>query len=187
MGKAVNILSTLIPDLMVVETAPHADHRGAFARLYCERELACLVGQRRIVQINYSCTAAIGAVRGLHYQRPPHAEMKLVSCLHGEVWDVAVDLRAGSPTFLQWHAERLSPDNACALLIPPGFAHGFQAMSDDAELLYLHSAAYAPGAEAGLNPLDPLLALPWPLPVADMSDRDRSHARLTDLFEGVRL
>jgi dTDP-4-dehydrorhamnose 3,5-epimerase len=173
--------------LVRVQRQPLLDARGLFERMFCAEELAAAGWTQPIAQINRSITRQRGSVRGLHYQRPPHAEMKLVSCLHGEVWDVAVDLRAGSPTFLQWHAERLSPDNACALLIPPGFAHGFQALSDDAELLYLHSTAYAPGAEAGLNPLDPLLALPWPLPVADMSDRDRSHARLTDLFEGVRL
>ena len=173
--------------LVRVQRQPLHDARGLFERMFCAGELAAAGWAQPIAQINHSVTRQRGSVRGLHYQRPPHAEMKLVSCLHGEVWDVAVDLRAGSPTFLQWHAERLSADNACALLIPPGFAHGFQALSDDAELLYLHSAAYAPGAEAGLNPLDPLLALAWPLPVAEMSDRDRSHALLTDLFEGVRL
>lgn len=173
--------------LVRVQRQPLQDARGLFERMFCADELAAAGWTQPIAQINHSLTRQRGSVRGLHYQRPPHTEMKLVSCLRGEVWDVAVDLRAGSPTFLQWHAERLSPDNACALLIPPGFAHGFQALADDAELLYLHSAAYAPGAEAGLNPLDPRLALPWPLPVAEMSERDRSHALLTASFEGVPL
>ena len=173
--------------LFRVQRQPLVDERGFFARLFCAEELAGAGWTAPIAQINQSYTALQGTVRGMHYQQPPHAEMKLVSCLRGEVWDVAVDLRAGSPTFLQWHAEPLSPDNACALLIPPGFAHGFQALTEDAELLYLHSAAYAPGAEAGLNPLDPCLALPWPLPVGEMSERDRSHALLTASFEGVHL
>ena len=173
--------------LHLVERQPLVDARGFFERLYCAAELAACGWTQPIAQINRSCTRRPGSVRGLHWQQPPHAEMKLVSCLRGEVWDVAVDLRVGSPTFLQWHAERLSPDNACALLIPPGFAHGFQALTHDVELLYLHSAAYAPGAEAGLNPLDPRLALPWPLPVGEMSERDRSHALLTASFEGVHL
>jgi dTDP-4-dehydrorhamnose 3,5-epimerase len=173
--------------LVRVQRQPLQDARGLFERMFCADELAAAGWMEPIVQINHSITRQRGSVRGLHYQRPPHAEMKLVSCLRGEVWDVAVDLRDDSPTFLQWHAERLSADNACALLIPPGFAHGFQALTDDAELLYLHSAAYAPGAEAGLNPLDPLLALPWPLPVGEMSERDRSHALLTASFEGVHL
>lgn len=173
--------------LVRVQRQPLQDARGLFERMFCADELAAAGWTQPIAQINHSLTSQRGSVRGLHYQRPPHAEMKLVSCLRGEVWDVAVDLRAGSPTFLQWHAERLSPGNACALLIPPGFAHGFQALTEDAELLYLHSAAYAPGAEAGLNPLDPCLALPWPLPVGEMSERDRSHALLTASFEGVHL
>ena len=176
-----------LPGLVRVQRLPLQDARGFFERMFCAHDLAAAGWTQPIAQINHSLTRQRGSVRGLHYQRPPHAEMKLVSCLHGEVWDVAVDVRADSPTFLQWHAERLSPDNGCALLIPPGFAHGFQALTDDAELLYLHSAAYAPEAEAGLHPLDPRLAIAWPLPVAELSPRDRSHAWLTDAFEGVRL
>ena len=176
-----------IPGLVRVQRQPLQDARGLFERMFCADELAAAGWTQPIAQINHSITHQRGSVRGLHYQRAPHAEMKLVSCLRGEVWDVAVDLRAGSPTFLQWHAERLSADNACALLIPPGFAHGFQALTEDAELLYLHSAAYTPDAEAGLHPQDPRLTLPWPLPVGEMSERDRGHAPLTNLFEGVHL
>ena len=175
--------------LVRVQRQPLQDARGFFERMFCAQDLAAARWTQPIAQINHSLTRQRGSVRGLHYQRPPHAEMKLVSCLHGEVWDVAVDVRPDSPTFLRWHAERLSPDNGCALLIQPGFAHGFQALTDDAELLYLHTAAYAPEAEAGLHPLDPRLAIAWPLPVAvaELSPRDRSHAWLTDAFEGVRL
>jgi dTDP-4-dehydrorhamnose 3,5-epimerase len=116
---------------------------------------------------------------------PPHAEMKLVSCLHGEVWDVAVDLRAGSPTFLQWHAERLSADNGHALLIPEGFAHGFQALSDEVELLYCHSAAYSAAAERGLHPQDAVLGIAWPLTITEMSTRDAAHPQLDAHFTGL--
>ena len=178
---------TPLSGVLILTPRRFADARGWFSEVWNAQTLAGQGIDIAFVQDNHSYSRDAGTVRGLHYQRPPHAEMKLVSCLRGEVWDVAVDLRAGSPTFLQWHAERLSPGNACALLIPPGFAHGFQALTEDAELLYLHSAAYAPGAEAGLNPLDPRLALPWPLPVAEMSERDRSHALLTASFEGVHL
>jgi dTDP-4-dehydrorhamnose 3,5-epimerase len=125
----------------------------------------------------------------MHWQRPPHAEAKLVSCLRGQVWDVAVDVRPGSPTFLRWHAERLSADNGQALLIPPGFAHGFQALSDDVELLYCHSAAHAPQTEAGLHPQDERLGIAWPLPITKLSARDAGHPRLggasTETFTGV--
>jgi dTDP-4-dehydrorhamnose 3,5-epimerase len=92
-----------------------------------------------------------GTVRGLHFQRPPHAEAKLVTCLHGQVFDVAVDLRAGSPTFLQWHAEELTESNGRSLLIPEGFAHGFQTLSEHCELLYVHSATFVPSSEGGIN------------------------------------
>lgn len=175
-----------LPGLLRVQRQPRADARGVFERLFCTEELAAAGWRQPVVQINRSITLQRGTVRGLHYQRPPHAEMKLVSCLRGEVWDVAVDLRPDSPTFLRWHAEVLSSENGCALLIPPGFAHGFQTLGDHAELLYLHSAAHALESEAGLNPQDPRLAVAWPLPVQGLSARDRDQALLTETFEGVR-
>jgi dTDP-4-dehydrorhamnose 3,5-epimerase len=161
------------------------DNRGFLARVFCAEELAGAGWSKPIAQINHTFTAKSGTVRGMHYQHPPHAEMKLVTCLRGEVWDVAVDLRANSPNFLQWHAERLSAENGRALLIPEGFAHGFQAMGENVELLYCHSAAYVAGAEAGLNPLDPALAIAWPLPVAELSPRDSQQPLLHQRFEGV--
>jgi dTDP-4-dehydrorhamnose 3,5-epimerase len=161
------------------------DNRGFLARVFCAEELAGAGWSKPIAQINQTFTAKSGTVRGMHYQHPPHAEMKLVTCLRGEVWDVAVDLRANSPNFLQWHAERLSAENGRALLIPEGFAHGFQAMGENVELLYCHSAAYVAGAEAGLNPLDPALAIAWPLPVAELSPRDSQQPLLHQRFEGV--
>ncbi|MEW6694021.1 MAG: dTDP-4-dehydrorhamnose 3,5-epimerase [Pseudomonadota bacterium] len=182
-----NIRSTPLAGLMVVETTPHIEHRGSFARLFCERELAEVMGNRRIVQINHSRTQRVGAVRGLHFQYPPHAEMKLVRCLRGRVWDVAVDLRANSPTFLCWHAEELSPENQCMMVIPEGFAHGFQVLEAESELLYLHTAFYAPTAEAGVRYDDPRLAIPWPLPVSDLSARDANHSLLTPDFSGIVL
>lgn len=171
--------------LVAVERHPLGDSRGFLARLFCAEALASAGWKRPIAQINHTYTAKRGTVRGLHFQRPPNAEMKLVSCLRGEVWDVAVDLRADSPTFLQWHAERLSAANSRALLIPEGFAHGFQALSDDVELLYCHSAAYAVESEAGLHPLDPRLDIRWPLNVAQMSPRDVGHPLIESGFEGV--
>lgn len=162
------------------------DNRGFLARLFCAEELAIAGWSKPIAQINHTYTAKQGTVRGMHFQRPPHAEMKLVSCIRGEVWDVAIDLRVGSPTFLRWHAERLSVENGCALLIPEGFAHGFQALTDDVELLYCHSEAYAAPAEGGLNPTEPRLGIAWPLAIAELSARDARHAWITSDFEGVR-
>jgi len=178
-----NILATPILGLMVAETMPNVDVRGAFGRLYCEQELNALIGHRTIVQINHSRTANIGAVRGMHFQRYPHAEMKLVRCLKGRVWDVNVDLRHGSPTFLLWHAEELTPNNGRMMVIPEGFAHGFQVLEPDSELLYLHTAPYTPSAEDGLRYDDPRLAITWPLNVTDLSERDASHPLIDQDFQ----
>ena len=184
MGAAMKILPTPIPGLMVAETSPHIDERGFFARLFCERELAKWTVFRRIVQINHSRTTTVGTVRGLHYQYPPHTEMKMVRCLKGRVWDVAVDLRQNSPTFLRWHAVELDVCNMRMLVIPEGFAHGFQVLEPDSELLYLHTAAYEPAAEGGLRYDDPRLGIDWPLPVKDLSKRDASHPLLSENFIG---
>ena len=171
--------------LKCVERQRLGDERGFFARLFCADELRAAGWREPIAQINHTVTARKGSVRGMHFQRPPHAEMKLVSCIRGEVFDVAVDLRRGSPTFLKWHAEYLSADNDRALLIPQGFAHGFQAFSDDAELIYCHSTVYDAASEGGLNPRDPKLAIGWPLPIADMSARDAAAPMLDAAFAGV--
>jgi len=155
-----------------------ADDRGRFARLFSAEELLHAGWSGPIAEINHSVTTRAGTVRGLHWQTAPHAEMKVVSCIRGAVYDVAVDIRDGSPTKFAHVSAELSADNGQALLIPEGFAHGFQALTDDAELIYFHSAAHAPGYEAGLRPDDPVLSIAWPLPVGLMSVRDRSHPLL---------
>lgn len=179
------VMDTSLAGLQLVRRQKFGDLRGFLSRLFCAAELAAAGWALPIAQINYTFTSRQGTVRGMHFQRPPHAEAKLVSCLRGEVWDVAVDLRAGSPTFLHWHAERLSADNGQALLIPPGFAHGFQALSDNVELLYCHSAAHAPQSEAGLHPQDDRVGITWPLPITELSARDAGHARFTEAFSAI--
>ncbi|MGA9491895.1 MAG: dTDP-4-dehydrorhamnose 3,5-epimerase family protein, partial [Mycobacterium sp.] len=176
-----------IADLKLVQSSPHRDDRGAFLRLFCTQELQPLLGRRQIAQINQSRTSQAGIVRGLHFQHPPHAEMKMVRCLRGRLWDVAVDLRAGSPTFLQWHAQELVEDDAQMLVVPEGFAHGFQALEPESELLYLVTAAYDPPSEGGLRHDDPRLAIPWPLPPRDVSPRDLAHPSLDTDFTGIAL
>jgi dTDP-4-dehydrorhamnose 3,5-epimerase len=173
--------------LKLVERRRLSDARGFFSRFFCVEELGVAGWNKPIAQINHSYNTWRGTVRGMHFQSPPHAEMKLVSCIRGEVWDVAIDVRAGSKTFLRWHAEHLSAENGRALLIPEGFAHGFQTLTSDVELLYCVSAAYAPEAEAGLNAKDPILAITWPLHIAEMSLRDAQHPMLTNRFAGVEL
>jgi dTDP-4-dehydrorhamnose 3,5-epimerase len=185
MGVELKIHLTTIRDLVIVETTTNLDHRGAFARIYCEDEIASLIGPRRVVQINHSRTSKIGAVRGLHYQRPPNVEMKLVRCLKGRVWDVAVDIRSNSPTFLRWHAEELTPCNNRMIVVPEGFAHGFQVLEPESELLYLHTAFYAAGSEGGLRHDDPHLAIQWPLAVTDLSARDKTHPFINSNFNGL--
>ncbi|VVO09643.1 dTDP-4-dehydrorhamnose 3,5-epimerase family protein [Pseudomonas fluorescens] len=176
-----------VAGLFSVQHKRYQDQRGHFARLFCEGSLNAFGQAFHIRQINHSCTHERGSVRGLHYQTASLPEAKLITCLRGEVWDVAVDFRPDSPTYLQWHAEHLRAGDGRSLLIPAGFAHGFQALSDDAELLYLHSADYAPEHEAGLSVNDPRLAIAWPLPVNNLSLRDAGHPWLDSRFAGVRL
>ena len=173
--------------LKLVERHPMGDSRGYLARMFCSDELALAGWDAPVAQANLTLTCDLGTVRGMHFQYPPHAELKLVSCIKGEIWDVVVDLRTGSSTFLHWHAERLSADNKRALLIPRGFAHGFQTLTADVELLYFHSAPYTEGAEGGLHPLDPLLRLKWPLPIVKMSRRDEQRPLLNSAFNGINL
>ena len=179
------ILDTPLADLKIVERRKMGDERGFLARLICTEELAAAGWRQPIAQINHTSTQQRGSVRGLHFQHPPHAEMKLVSCLQGAIWDVAVDLRAGSPTFLQWHAEELSATNQRALLIPEGFAHGFQTLCDGCELIYLHSVAYTQSAEAGIHAKDPTLAIAWPMAFSGFSLRDAQQPMLDSQFKGL--
>lgn len=171
----------------LVETTPFRDERGAFARFFCSDELAPLLGDRKVVNVNHSVTARVGAVRGIHFQHPPSAEMKFVRCLRGRVWDVAVDLRRSSPTFLKYHAEELTPENARMLVIPEGFAHGFQVLEPDSEMLYLHTAFYDAGREGRVRCDDPAISIAWPLPVTDLSEKDRSCPLLGPDYEGITL
>lgn len=173
--------------LKLIERQRLGDGRGFLSRLFCAEDLVTAGWDKPIAQINHTYTAQRGTVRGMHYQQPPHAEMKLVSCLQGEVWDVALDLRTGSPTFLHWHAEVLSANNNRAMLIPEGFAHGFQTLSDDVQLIYCHSAAYSSEAEAALNAQDLSLAIKWPIVITELSIRDAKHPMIDVKFKGVSL
>ncbi|EKD84373.1 MAG: hypothetical protein ACD_39C00087G0002 [uncultured bacterium] len=184
---ALTPVQTTIAGVHVVKTDKLKDARGSFSRLFCQNELSSLVGARQIVQINRSQTQSVGAVRGMHYQLPPYSEMKLIRCLRGRVFDVAVDLRAGSPTFLKWHAEELSEDNSFMLVVPEGCAHGFQVLDPGSELLYLHTSFYQPAFEGGIRFDDPRLAIEWPLQACDVSQRDLNHPLLKDDYEGIKL
>ncbi len=177
MGK-LSIIPQPLEGLALIETAPFLDERGAFARLFCAEELAALRLPGPIAQINHSLTRTVGAARGLHFQRTPKAEAKIIRCLRGRVFDVAVDIRRGSPTFLKWHGVELSAANRLAYYLPQGFAHGFQVLEPESELLYLHTEFFSPEHEGGLRHDDPALGIIWPLPVVDLSARDATHPLL---------
>lgn len=182
-----DVTPTPLQGLWLVQRRRRADPRGYFSRLFCATEMAELGWTRPVAQINHTRTERVGAIRGLHFQHPPHDEDKFVSCLAGAVFDVAVDLRAGSPTFLQWHGVTLSAGNGHSMLIPRGFAHGFQVLEPASELLYLHSAPFAQAAEGALHAMDVKLAIAWPLPVSELSDRDAEHPPLSPEFRGLEV
>lgn len=180
-----NLIETPLAGLLLVRTSPVADERGHFVRVFCDQELAAVRANWQFPQINLSTTRSRGTLRGMHFQLSPHAETKLIRCVRGRVFDVAVDLRAQSPTFLQWYGVELADDRPDQILIPEGFAHGFQALSDDAQLLYLHTQPWHRESERGIPHDDPRLAISWPLPVSQISDRDRSFPLLEPDFSGL--
>jgi len=158
-----------------------SDARGQFERLFAEEDLSALCAlSEPIRHINRSITNGRGTVRGLHYQVEPDAETKIVTCLHGAVFDVAVDLRPDSPTYLRYHGVELAAGNSLSYLIPKGFAHGFQVLGEQAELLYFHTAAYAPASERRVHAEDPAVGIDWPLAVTGLSKQDELAEFLSD-------
>lgn len=164
------------------------DNRGSFFRAWCMEELKEIGHSTPFVQHNHSFNSKAGTIRGLHYQKPPYSEIKLVRCIKGAVWDVAVDLRKDSSTFLKSFSIKLSAAKSNALYVPDGFAHGFQTLVDDTELLYFHSENYKPGVEAGINFQDDSLQIDWPLTCTVISDRDRNLPNLNVReFQGLEI
>ncbi len=163
---------TALPGVFIVDLERREDSRGFFARAFCAREFERHGVEARVAQANISFSRHKGTVRGLHYQVPPAAETKLVRCVRGAIWDVVVDLRPDSETYLQHLGVELSADNRRALIVPGLVAHGTQTLTDDAEMLYLVSEFYTPGCERGLRHDDPVLGIRWPLPVTVISDKD---------------
>lgn len=179
--------ATPLEGLFEIKTDTSEDNRGKFTRLFCEQDLSAIRSGLHFTQINLSVTTQKGTIRGMHFQRPPAVEAKLIRCLSGHVFDVAVDIRQSSPTFLQWHAVELSDENDRAVFIPEGFAHGFQALSDDVQLLYMHTAPWSPEYESGLRHDDPRLAIQWPVPVTIVSEKDARLPLIDSNFSGIPL
>lgn len=169
----------------VIDVNPFTDERGWFTRFYCKNEFEKIGHNKEWVQLNHSSTNKSGTIRGMHFQKKPFGEIKMVKCIAGSIYDVIVDLRNGSSTFLQWFGVVLSAENKKMLYIPEGFAHGFQCLEDNCELIYHHSEFYTPGAEAGIPFDDPKINIQWPLPATNLSARDKNHPYLNENFNGI--
>lgn len=163
------------------------DNRGSFSRIFCGNELANAGWHKPIAQLNHSFNVNKGTVRGLHFQYPPSTEMKLITCLKGEIFDVVVDIRRESANFLKWKAQILSEENNLSLLIPEGFAHGFQTLTKNTEILYCHSNFYNQESQSGLNINDPIFNIKWPASISTISKRDENFAFIDSNFEGISI
>jgi dTDP-4-dehydrorhamnose 3,5-epimerase len=176
---------TSLENAFLVAPEPFNDERGSFERYYCRKDFEQIGHQKDWVQLNHSVTHTKGSIRGLHFQLPPFREIKLVKCVKGKVYDVIVDMRKDSTTFLQHFGAELSEQNHLMMYIPEGFAHGFQTLENECHLIYHHSEYYMPGAESGFRFNDPVLNIQWPLPVSIISGRDRNHKLIDDHFKGI--
>ena len=183
MGQ-LNITNLELDGAYVITPNSYEDERGSFSRVFCQEEMAN-ISQENFVQVNHSITRNKGTVRGMHFQYPPSAEVKMVKCIKGSVLDMIIDIRTDSPTFLKSHGEILSAENMKMIYIPKGFAHGFQTLEDNSELLYFHSSLYTPDNEGALNAKDPLLNISWPLDITDMSKKDEQHSLIDIDFKGI--
>ena len=179
---SITITPCPIDGLFLLTRQISQDSRGRFERLYSASDIAehCAIDEP-IDQINRSITLGRGTVRGLHYQNLPHEEIKIVTCVSGSVFDVAVDIRPGSPTYLKYHVTELAENKPTSVLIGKGFAHGFQTLAETSELLYLHTAVYAPESEGRLHVSDPAIGIVWPLQVTGLSKRDEMTPFLAQL------
>ena len=187
MGRSMKIKQTPLQDAFSIEPEPFEDDRGLFARVFCKQELQNILHGKNIVQANHSMTRQKGAIRGMHFQKPPKAEIKMVKCLFGSVFDVIIDLMKGSPTFLKWHGEILSSKNMKMMYVPEGFAHGFQTLEKNCELLYLHTEFYSREYDGGVRYDDPKVGIKWPLDVTDISEKDKKHVLLENEFQGIKI
>jgi len=182
-----NIEKTKITGVVVIHSEPFKDERGFFNRIFCQKELEAIRPDIVIAQANHSMSKRKGTIRGMHFQSPPHAEMKIVRCVKGSIFDVAVDLRKGSLTFLQWHGEVLSAENMKALVIPEGCAHGFQSLEDDIEMLYLHTHFYSKQSEGAIRYDEPMVNIQWPMEHTVISEKDMSYPFLPNNYKGIIL
>lgn len=176
---------TFINGLYTINLDLFKDERGWFARTFCKDEFKEIGHDKEWVQLNHSFTKSTGTIRGMHYQHTPHSEIKLIRCISGTIYDVAIDLRRGSPTFLKWFGMELSAENKKMIYIPQGFAHGFQALTNDCEIIYHHTNYYTLEAEGAIKYDDPLISISWPLPISGISKKDQERPYLSKNFKGI--
>jgi len=180
-----DFIPTPINGLYVVSVKKLVDERGIFARTYCKTDFKKIGFDKEFVQFNHSFNKSIGTIRGMHFQKIPFAETKLIRCVQGAVYDVAVDIRKDSSTFLQAFGIELNEDNMLSILIPEGFAHGFQTLQDNTALIYHHTAFYTPGADFGFRFNDTALNIKWQMPAVNVSDKDKSYDLIDKNFKGL--
>jgi dTDP-4-dehydrorhamnose 3,5-epimerase len=173
-----------LKEVKLIKRNPKIDSRGFFSRIFCSEQHSNLGFSKSIQQINHSFSLKKGTIRGMHYQLTPHADTKLINIIHGEILNVVIDLRIQSTSYLKWCSVKLSENENNALLIPEGFAQGFQTLSDNVELIYCHTEKYFKDFDRGLNPFDPALSINWPLPVTEISDRDKNQHLIDKRFKG---
>jgi len=178
---------TRLAGAYIVDLEPFSDERGMFFRTFCKKEFEQIGHKDEWVQINHSITYKKNSLRGMHFQFPPYTEIKLVRCIAGAVFDVIIDIRKGSSTFLQWFGIELSAFNKKMLYIPAGFAHGFQTLANNCELIYHHSSFYMPGYEGGIRYDDKRIGIRWMEPIVEISPKDNNHPYLEELFTGIIL
>ena len=176
---------TEIEGVLEIERKSIVDNRGLFTRMFCVEEFHDAGFGHAIKQINRTFTITKGAMRGMHLQVSPNEDHKIISCLSGKVFDVVVDIRKDSPTFLQWRAFKLNAKHLNGILIPPGVAHGFQTLEENCEMLYLHAESYSPHSEMTLNIADPKINIDWPLEVTEISEKDKNCPMIDDRFDGI--
>jgi dTDP-4-dehydrorhamnose 3,5-epimerase len=178
---------TPLEGAFLIELEKRGDDRGFFARFFCEKEFDDHGLQTRFLQVNNSLSAKRGTLRGLHYQLPPAGEVKLVRAIKGRLWDVIVDLRAGSPSFGKWFGAELNDENRLMMYVPRGFAHAFITLTDNVEALYMVSEFYAPDRERGVRWNDPAVGVEWPIQPTEISDKDKSWPDINAEFHGTEL
>jgi dTDP-4-dehydrorhamnose 3,5-epimerase len=182
-----NLIESNLSGLYKVQPTPFTDDRGSFARIYCKKDFLSIGFNKEFVQINHSYNIFAGTVRGLHYQIPPFSDAKLIYCIQGSIFDIVVDIRENSSTFLQSYCIELSSENKLGIFVPEGFAHGFQTLQKNTLVVYHHTDYYSPDFEAGIRFDDPVLSIKWPLEVINMSDRDKSFQFIDNNFQSLKI